>query len=421
MMKLLPRRWQRMVLIVIVALGGAPVIAPIMARAQPPERAALPPEEKDKVPALPLVTWDEVEAQIGGATLITLHADKMPALQVFAALDAQTPFKVSALNPSDWPHRAPNEMSASYDAQPFWWVARDVAQKLESKVFGDAYTGVSFLEKGGEASGLDARSGPTVFTIFKAFYHRGMRLGETEKPDTAGQGSLNESLMLEGKVYLDPKLVFPQNAMAIHVDEARDENGQSLIGKADTALSSSRNTIVDFKLYLKPPAQRGGTLKSLRGQFHGVVPFGSLHWEVPDALHSAAVEKVFPQKAGADAVRVEWQPVKKVGEDYQVSIFISQNGALAFGNQRLSTGQNVWLTVSLYDNLKMIDDKNRSLNRSDVKVQSGGDEQTRITNFTATFRPQNSATFPNAKLVLDYYFDWREVVVPFEFENIALP
>lgn len=401
-----------------IFVAALSVFASIPVRAQPPERVA-PPRPVNGEPFFPIVTWPEVEKQIGGATLVSLDAHEMPALQVFAALDAQTPFHVGPLNASDWQKRAPGDLNAAYRAQPFWWVARDVARKLHGRLHGDgSNAGLSFLYNEREKSGVDAYSDSTMFTITDASYRRVIALGAAESPDKNATG--RDWLTLNGKIYLDPKLSVLNGSTAFHFDEAIDENGQSLLRKPDVEVTTG-GTLIDFHVLLNPPARRGGMLKRLRGQFHCLVPFGWLRWEVPDALKVGAVEKIFPQPNGADAVRVELQPVKKDDDNYFLSLFISQNGALPAWRGRLSTGQNIWVGGALYSGLQIIDDKSMSFNRVEVDMKVDGDEQTSITNFNATFRPQNSAQEQNARLVLDYRFDWRELIVPFEFENIALP
>ena len=128
-------------------------------------------------------------------------------------------------------------------------------------------------------------------------------------------------------------------------------------------------------------------------------------------------------------MRLEMQEVKKVGDDYQVVMVVSQNkGGLGdmLRVRKLSTGKTVLTGSESYEKVQLLDDKNRALKRVKIEPQLGGDTGTRIITITSTFRPvqseeENLRTETPAKLVLDYASDYRELVVPFEFKDIPLP
>lgn len=387
------------------------------ALAQPPQATILEkkPTKAPELPTLPTITWEELSAQIGGPTLVTLSAKEMPGAEAIDALAAQVPFAIQLQNRERWKDTK-KTLTADYQAQPFWLAALDLAHQLGGDFREYNNRGVTFTPDASQKRGVVSRSGPSLFTLKRATYLRSVVPGETA--DDA-----DEALSLSCTLYTDPKLQWQNNNTFIEVEEASDEKNQSLL--LDKIQRINDNSIADFSLRLKPPATRGGKLQRLRGNFHGVVAAQSTNWEVPDVLKAKNVEKIL--KTGATTTRLELQDVTAEEENYLVTMVISQSGDQAQRVVQLANGQRVYLRDDLgSDKLSLLDDKDRELRVRSTKVQQSGDDQTRITTLSVTFAPnrggaESQHTTAPAKLIMRYSSAWRELIVPFAFENVALP
>lgn len=369
-----------------------------------------------KIPTLELTTWDELSQQIGGPTLVTLPAGEITGAEAVDALAAQTPLEVQIQARSRW-EKEKQSFGADAKAQPFWLAALNIADKFGGSVREYNGTGVTFSTRNEGKRGLLFQSGPGLFHLQRASYNRLVTLDETDS-DT------NESLLLTGTLYIEPKLQWQNNGLFMQLLEAIDDKNQSLLLTDNRRLSSKGNTH-DLYFNLKPPAARGGKLKRLRGNVHGVVAFQSTTWEVKDVLQASHVEKIL--QAGENTTRLELQNVKAENDNYLVTIVISQSGDQNQQRARLSNGQLVRLNTDPSDNRpRLLDAQNRELRVRSTRVQQNGDEKTRITTLSVTFAPNRSndaadQTGAPAKLVMRFDSDWRELIVPFEYENVDLP
>ena len=413
-------------------------LLPLTAHAQPapPNTTVEIPPPPKRAPqvfggSLPTVTWDELQKELGGPSLVTLHAEKMPLLQIIEELNRQTPIPVSAYIPPNWEKFDGKLFSANYDNQPFWKVVRDMAQQMQIGLSNSSSnSGVEFLYWSPEPDALTATSGPCIFALSDVEHHRTLRSGTTKAENALAE----ETLFLKGRFFVDPKVRWQSSELSVKVETALDENGTSLVAETDSDSDPrhSASNPTDLSLELKPPAKRpDGTrssqLKTLRGSLHGVVALQRQQWEVEDALNIKNAEKTFGSED--DAIRIEIQDVKKVNDDYQVVLIVSQSKSNQEGQLRyvkLATGKGVVIGSSFYRDVQLLDDKNRPLQQVKIGSQRDGDRETSIVTITLTFRPQKSddenlRTGTPAKVVLNYNSDYRELVVPFEFKDIALP
>ena len=387
--------------------------------AQPPEtrRRVRPPAP----PPLPVVTWDELQPQIGGPTLITLHAKEMSAFDVVDELNRQMPIKMRIDAPYwDW-QKKPRNLTADYEAQPFWDVLFDIEEKMKMRFYkGNEEELILSPYVANHAS--ISRSGPGVFELLRGDFSRTTLNYAIFHLDITKP---SESLTYDLRIYLDPKLRHLGDAK-IQLKEAIDDKGQSL--RKDNWLNPPHDGVLfDTKIQLQPLATRGQKLQRLRGTYHGVLALQQTEWEVPDILNARNVEKIF-----GDEMRVELQEIKKVGGDYQATLTWSQTGKEK--PNKMSTGHFLTDFGNIYDNLRLVDANGNDLIRGDIQrptldfrqAEDKKTENKRTDTLIFVFHPsyksdasQNSGT--PVKLLLRYNFDWRELVVPFEFKDIPLP
>ncbi len=386
------------------------------ALAQPPQTRIIEKKPtKAALPTLPTITWKELSAQLGGPTLVTLSAAEMPGAEAIDALAAQLPASFQLQSRERWKDTK-KTLTADYRAQPFWLAALDMAQQLDGAFREYSTQGVTFIPAGEQKRGLIYSSGPGVFDLKRATYLRAVEQNEADS-------DANESLSIACTFYSDPKLQWQNSGAFVQVDEARDEKNQSLL--SDKIRRVNGGSIANFLIDLKPTVTRGGKLKRLRGSFHGVVAAQSTNWEVKNVLKAKNVEKIL--KTGQTITRLELQDVTAEKEGYLATIVVSQSGDQTQRLAQLANGQRVSLSDDLGGSkLRLLDAKDRELRVRSTKVQQEGDEQTRITTLSVSFAPNRSGeesqhTTAPTKLMMRYDSAWRELVVPFEFANVALP
>ena len=409
----------RFTLSALLSLCLTPVLtnSVLTACAQPPEAPKTPVEiEKAQEPeALPLVTWDELKKQLGGPTLITLHAKEMSIGEAIDALDKQTPFSVKIENRQYLEQQNKKTLTADYQAQPFWTVALDIAEKVSIGIQNHGgLQDVTFTPWSNRNEGLTSAFGPGIFILSRSSYVRSVGQG---KDGTAR----SESLSLGCTLFADPKLQWQSQGVAVHLTEALDDKNQSLLPEEDSYIYS-QGIPIDLSLRLKAVDAKDGTLKSLRGAFHGAVAFVSGNWEVGDVLHAKNVEKIIT--AGDSVTRLELQDVTPKGETYVATMVISQSGTANRQRARLSTGKQIRMNNSFTNKMRLVDDKGRDLQLRGQNLHSDGDQETRITTYTATFTrngDDDTQSGSPAKLIMPLADDWRELIIPFEFKNVKLP
>lgn len=405
--------------------------AAVPARAQPPEAVEAIPLE-NQVPLLPIISWDELKQRIGGPTLVTLHTEKAAVREIVGLLEQQSPLPLSLWPAHQWKHweeNTPVFLSVDYQQQPFWVVVRDLAQKIPATLSyrdRDSRASLDFSPGGSYINGLMWFPGPYLVNLTTASNIRSRRLG-------ADVGSF-EGLSLSGNLYIDPRLHL-NGQIALHLDRAVDDRGRSWLSPDDVQGNVSTfylgGVMADSSIELTPPADplvRGGTL-SLRGRFHAAAARQNLHWEVPNILQAKNQETVFT--SGATTYRLELQDVKQEGTIYRVTLIVSQNGPDNPNKVRLSSGEEVTVHSNVHNSLGygavyLTDAQNHPLRQRNSTLQREGDDQTRINTIIVDFAPQEQSydtekSGPPAKLVLNYHFDWHELIVPFEFKDIPLP
>ena len=405
---------------------------PVLAQPNKPMPAVEP-----QVSLLPIVTWQEVEKQMGGLTLVSLRAQKMAASQAVEAIAQQAVPPVSAvmisfenLPPNQRPPIIENTLTAEYEKQPFWVALFDATQKLKTRVENyEVTSNIMYLAPPGIAqSALMKTAGPCVFSLSEARYGRylnqlvpGARDGRTD----AGAALAGETLALNGNIYIDPKMRWHPSSLIVHLQEALDDKNQSLLPKQDVEIYSQIPWL-RWALSLKPGAQRSQTLKSLRGSLHGVVAMGGQTWEVEDVMSGKKLVKTFGE--GDDAVRVELAPVVDTGAGYRVNMTVSQSEANRGRSKRLSTGKTIYLGGSDDATVRLLDKKGREIESQGLTRQEGGEmvqENLYVYRIYGEFGSRHVInTDPDSKpdkLVFSHTADYRELIVPFEFKDIPLP
>ena len=380
---------------------------------------------KKSSPPLPIVTWDELKQQLGGPSLVTLKFKDTPALEAIEALGRQAPVGVQALNRSEWEQREPKTVTGDYRAQPLWEVTLDLSQKLGANLLNSnnwgTGVGITFYPWHREKAALTSQSGLAIFALSDVYLDRVVPQGEEKAAPMAG-------LRFSGYLYLDPKLRLLDDATILHIEQALDDNGQSLAPAIDQMLSS-KTFPIDLRFNLQPPARRSARLQLLRGTLHTAVAFQTQTWQIKDVLNAKNASTTFEtgtSETGDRQMRLDLREVKKEGNAYQIVIDITPGGSTSEQQRTLSTGKTLWFSDTF--DARLFDASAHEWKPMGGYTQYSGGATTHAYTMTLNFEPaqQFEATddaIGNAPftVVLNYRSDWRELIVPFSFENLPLP
>ena len=372
--------------------------------------------QETTLPLLKPITWEELQRQIGASPLVTLHAAKMPLGEALEKLNAQLPAELRV--PLPLTQRKPTTLTADYEMQPLWLVARDIQQKtgLNPDIWGAPDRFLRFFN---DPNSFSALAGPCLLVLRSAQAQNSLDFNRGENAD-------REALSLSGQIHVDPRLRWIYRAASVRVNQASDENGQSLAPE-NVFGGRGRNVMVGpgwgaLDIALQPPAQRGAILKQLRGTLYGTVAVASEQWEIADVLNAKNIQKTIA--FGNAVLQLALQGVQATADGYQVTLKTTRNKN-GGGQVRLSTGEHIQLNSSLYHNIRLLDAAGRDLKPLGRSSSASNSDQGQFTTATVAFTTESDKvaihTGPPVRLLLQYDTDWRELAVPFEFKDIPLP
>jgi hypothetical protein len=391
--------------------------------AQPPERAIVPKANKPpeavkppEVPVAPLVTWAELNKEIGGPTLVTLQFNATSATEAIEQLRKQSPVPITVQSPQ-YMEQQKKTITANYQKQPFWSVVRDMCKQLGLRIENYSMSpGVTFTPYGSQEAGVVKNFGPFTFELAGVNYYR-------NRPYRSAEVKTHESLSMELHGYGDPKIRLMSNGTTYQLIEALDEAGKSLL-LPDNENSSSHQTMpIHLSLRLNPAYKFGSQLKKLNGNLHCLVSTNSTTWEIPNVLNAKSEQKTFTRNGQTEIW--SFDGVQKEGNWYSVELVVSRPRRLMDNRMRLSNGREIWVqNDNFYQNLRMVDAQGRPLQNNGYNSRGSGDKETEITTITLRYSARNNGdeeTGAPDKLILNINSGWRELVVPFQFTNLSLP
>jgi hypothetical protein len=361
------------------------------------------------------------EGKAAGATAITLHLKEASGGDAFAALAKASGVEFGTEPPELWaqkPRGGPGASPIALDAegQPFWSVFRELCRQARVEPdFGDNGR-FKLLES------ADGKWAATPAVVAGPLLIRAVRITETRALDFADPANPELSRQLELNFYVEPKLRVLAEAFAARIELAVDDKGKSLMpaapapGDAAPADEQELTNVADtsrvweLDVPLTCPQGGGRRIVSLKGSVRLKVPVKVQTLEIADVLNAAESPRTIAGR------RLTFHSAHKVKGGYEVKVTLMR-GSLDDAEWQQ------WATPR--DFVRLADSNGLPILFTGVSDAQGNDQQTTL---TMQFENPNNApngiggpVGPPAKLLWDVPTDTKEMRIPFEFKDLALP
>jgi len=338
-------------------------------------------------------------------TLITLHLKDAPLAAILAEVSRQAKAEIVL-----WPplNNQPDQtkLTIDVDRQPFWTVMKEICTQAKCSPWPMGQGREITLQRNMDGFGK------APFCQYQCFFVSVESATRSHTVDYANPQRVQNNFAVQMKVLADPKLRVLQGPGSLKLEEAVDDNANSLIppGSPYEGYSNQGHWIWTMGTPLQYQPNLGKKISVLRAKARFVVLEKSETWEIADVLNAKNQEK----KIGAET-KYTFKGLSKVGENqYQAQIVIVNTG-------KAVQGRNLHNDAGMVQrNLRLVDAQGRSFTNSGYGGGGGFAQLTYSYTFYANDgRGQNPGE--PVKLIWEIPLETKEIIVPIEFKDLPLP
>jgi hypothetical protein len=289
----------------------------------------------------------------------------------------------------------------------FWSVLKQLCEQTgvsPQQGYSNQEQGMVFT-KGGDSNWTKY---PSVTT--KGFLIMVRSIGYNKSIDLARPDDARDNLSLQFMAYPEPNLQVVQANYQVGLDEAVDDEGNSLLRQErnSSGYSSGRQGVWQFQSSLDASAALGNKIDHLKGSVKFGVQAEMVKIEIPDVLNAKKVVKT------AGDVKLTLEEIKKESNDRYIAKIVVARPRNADSNN---------LNVQ---SIQLLDAEGKPLDNQGYGGGGGGNgEYTYTMNFGRNERygrngREGKPGVP-AKLVWEVPTKITEITVPFEFKDLPLP
>ena len=382
------------------------------------------------------------ELRRSGTSFITLHLKDATPGQVVEeiAKQAYAPIRLQPENLFDAdPAGNGRKRDVDLDRVPFWQAVQQFAAD-HGLVFIPGERGLQLSRagagRGGQAAGPAVIDGP--FLVVANALNRNLNLPlaanalaqPAQPPAPPGQPAaaaaaaaaappqVHENFGVQFSAFAEPKLAVLRCDSVVNVEEATDDNGNSLVAEPGRQFGggyyNGGSGVWSLHARLRyPPKNAGKTITRLRGSVTFLLQTASQSIEIADILN---VKPQQPQVFGGVQLTVSGMTKAPEGH-YDLKLSVGHDVL-----QQLSWGG---VQQSMQTDLKVLDADGRPLSRRGMSTRGDNDRIEFTLHFNAGRRGNGGngqgETGPPAKLVWQIPTETKQRVVRFEFKDLPMP
>ena len=346
------------------------------------------------------------ETRATGASLITLHMKGAKPAEVFAEIARQASAELRASPVNLWESKSFPAIDIDMDRVPFWQAIGNICDK-----FGLAPQNNMAMEMViGEKSAGPKLWGEAPSVISGPFLVVCASINRSHSIDLNQAKNVRRTCTVQFMIYPEPKMRVLQGTHAVRIEEAVDENGNTLAIPAVLPPDLGFNTNTwpwNMSASLMPQVNTGQKITHFRGSGRFVIQTRCEQAEIGDIQNVRGVSKVVAGK------RFTFKEMRRQGNQYVAMITLYRAG----------WAPNEWNYMTYaQQTFRMLDAQGVPLMRLGNGSSGGGPEQMDI---DIQFQRQNWNGTENAgepvKLVWEVPVETKEINVPFEFTDLPLP
>ncbi len=365
-----------------------------------------------------------------GPSMITLHEKDVLPRQLFADLSKQSGVNLEPYPSELWDMRQWPTVSIDIDNQPFWTAMRALTDVtgIDLRQWNDH---LNLMQSGnGQRAGRVYVSGPFQISLLSAMRTQSINYGVNEQ--------VNSNFQLTFAAMAEPKLGVLRSSYLAKIDEATDDQGNSLLagaklpGMIDRAVRQLANRQMEaamsmnggggfwnFTSNMDFPLDAGRRLALLRGSIGVVLRTASEAVEVPDLLTADNVVRL------AGGWKFTVLRLKKVENRYELPVSIAWQGG-----PRVNSGQVNIVADSGITSLKLFDAEGKQFPNGGMQTSGNGQVEQCTFLFNANSSEAGNARAVGgarqkvgepAKAAWRVATEMKEIRVPFEFKDVPLP
>ena len=349
------------------------------------------------------------------STPVNANFNNTPAMQAFADLAKQTGYKIELYDRGG--RQGFGNVTYKASGQPFWAAMREICTRGNVGLY--MWGGDEDRERipilpsnyGDQAMMKAAASvmGPYLTVITNLDRINTVSMAHPEKTD--------RRIQIQMVTFAEPKAVPTQAAWEATIDEAVDDNGNSMMPtdnrNNDRNMQGGRGVSWNSNVTIPYPENNPGKrIAKLRGHIAAMVALGSEPIEIADPLKAAEVTKTIGGQ------RFTFKPLKKAegggGGQYELEMVIYRDG------KDQEAFNAIW---QLSPNLKLTDAKGQVFRFSNQGGNGDGEKITRRFRFynRGGGEPAPGDKDAPIKLVIAVPSATQNVNVPFELVDLPLP
>jgi hypothetical protein len=357
------------------------------------------------------------------ATLVSARFENTPALEAFAELTKKTGYAIEPYDMGGGSQTKYGRVTVNIVNQPFWLAVREICTRANVSLnyYGgdsDPHTIQLMPSNYGQPHAMKAAvsiQGPYMTVINHLQRVNTVNMAEPEKVD--------RRVDLQVHTFAEPKARPTQYAYQPVIDEAVDENGNSMMpdpAERQEHTQSARGVSFYSSVRLRyPTTNPGQRIARVRGHIDAKVQLQSEPWEIVDPLKATEQTRTFGAK------KVTFKRFARSGSGQYIAEFVFHRGEnedqQAFQHSALQTEPA----------LKLLDAANGRYQPWSAGGSSTDTEATRRFSFSRRDSGGRSAAAPAAaaapdaadptKLVLEIPTEVKDVAIPFELVDLPLP
>jgi hypothetical protein len=346
-------------------------------------------------------------ASVLSATPITMRVQSAPAMTALAELSKQSGYEIKPIDPRQT-SRGPN-VSVEAVAEPFWAVLRDICAKGNLNLYsngGNEERRIQIAPSNWGGQGM-MKASASVKGPFMCVLSNLERVNNVDmsKPD-----EVSRMINVQLNVFVEPKVHAMQISYQPVVDEAVDENGNSMMPEHPVdernSMQSGRGICWYESLTLPYPKNNPGhRIAKLSGHMGATIQLQSEPIEIGDPLNAAETSKTIGGR------HFTFKSLKKDGDRYMLELVFYRDGR---NPQEFNQVFNESPTI------KLTDAKGRAYGFYNSGGNGDGEKITRRFTLQKRSRGEEAPGEP-VKLVIEIATATQNVPIPFELLDLPMP